>query len=323
MRILFSVHLYPPTHNCGGEYYIHNLAKWLISQGHQCRVLLKQAATYGITSMYEHEGVEVFPAMRGEEDHFFWCDVAISHLEYGPWTLEMCRIYKKPFFFIAHNDSEDEYDSIYNSHSPVNIVFNSWWIYDKVKTVHSKTVLHPPVDWRKYDTRGYPGLNNFITLINCNRNKGGHIFSQIVREMPKKMFLAVLGSYEKQILPDDEDRFLLKIQANTPNIIPIYKQTRILLMPSKYESWGMTATEAMCNGIPVICTDTPGLRENCQDAAIYVVRDDIQGWIDAIKKLDNLKVYEKYSKLGRKRSRELDPWKEYKALEDFIYAARI
>ena len=32
-------------------------------------------------------------------------------------------------------------------------------------------------------------------------------------------------------------------------------------MPSDYESWGRTATEAMCSGIPVICSEANGLKK--------------------------------------------------------------
>jgi glycosyltransferase involved in cell wall biosynthesis len=89
-----------------------------------------------------------------------------------------------------------------------------------------------------------------------------------------------------------------------------YERTRILIMPSKFESWGRTATEAMCSGIPVICTATPGLLENCDKAGTYIERDNIEGWVKAIERLDDKKEYKKASKMAKERSRELDPEKE-------------
>ena len=77
-------------------------------------------------------------------------------------------------------------------------------------------------------------------------------------------------------------------------------------MPSKYESWGRTATEAMCSGIPVICTETGGLAENCGKAGIYVERT-AEAYALAIEKLDNQKLYLRKSEAAWQRSKELDP----------------
>jgi glycosyltransferase involved in cell wall biosynthesis len=77
-------------------------------------------------------------------------------------------------------------------------------------------------------------------------------------------------------------------------------------MPSKYESWGMTATEAMSYGIPVICTETPGLKENCGDAGIFIKnRDDVKEWIDAIFKMEKAINYKAQSEKCKKRAGEL------------------
>jgi glycosyltransferase involved in cell wall biosynthesis len=96
--------------------------------------------------------------------------------------------------------------------------------------------------------------------------------------------------------------------------------TRILVMPSKYESWGMTATEAMCYGIPVISTETLGLKENCGLAGIYIKnRDDIKEWVNAIIKLDEEKNYKSASRKARNRAKEQDSNGE---LEKFEYWMR-
>ena len=173
-------------------------------------------------------------------------------------------------------------------------------------------ILTPPVDYRIYDLQIDPSKNEYITLINTNENKGGKIFEKIAQAMPNKRFLGVLGSYDEQMrsnLPN------LKIVPNTPNIMPHYKETRILLMPSEYESWGRTATEAMCSGIPVISSEADGLKENCGSAGIYIKdRNDIKSWVSAINKLDDKKAYEEASRKAKARSREHDP---RKALDEF------
>lgn len=317
MRILFSVHLYPPVHNCGGEYYIHNMAKWLISKGNEVRVLLHQANQHKITRMYEYEGVQVWPPARNLEVHFHWADRVFTHLEYTNWTTNLCKIYRKPVFFIVHNTHN--YACASREALPMNIIYNSNYAKELLQYPHPNMVLHPPVDWRRYDVATNPIDSWYITLINLNENKGGKIFYEIARRMPDKVFLGIKGSYDEQVIQDLPNVILLD---NTSDILPIYRQTRILLMPSEYESWGMTCTEAMCNGIPVICTPTFGLKENANYAGIFVERDDIDGWVREIKKMDQKKNYLRQSEICKRRSRELDPLTEYQELEIFIQNAK-
>jgi len=172
--------------------------------------------------------------------------------------------------------------------------------------------MTPPVDYRIYDLQIEPAKNEYITLINTNENKGGKIFEKIAQAMPNKRFLGVLGSYDEQVkgsLPN------LKYVPNTSEINQYYRQTRILLMPSEYESWGRTATEAMCSGIPVISSEAEGLKENCGSAGIYIKdRNDIKSWVNAINRLDEKKAYEEASRKAKNRSRDHDP---RKALDEF------
>jgi glycosyltransferase involved in cell wall biosynthesis len=160
---------------------------------------------------------------------------------------------------------------------------------------------------------------------------------KLAKIFPDKKFLGVKGSYDKQITDQPEN---VEVIPNTPNILEVYKKTRVLLMPSQYESWGMTATEAMCSGIPVVCTPTPGLSENCGRAGIYIdprnaelfdehgnVLDDtdeydISSLVREIKKLDNPEYYKKYSDLSRQRSLEHEPLKRAKDFEDFLYSTQ-
>lgn len=321
MRILLSVHLYPPAHNCGGEYYLHNMAKWLISRGHEIRVMLHQGMNYGITEIYEYQGVTVFPHKKNSMVWFElvrWCEIAITHLEYTGTTIEACRVWKKPVVQVVHNDTP--YEVVQCSYKPMNIIYNSQWIADKLQYKWPSMVMTPPVDWRRFDQPGNPNDRPYITLINCNDNKGGKTLTKIAKAMPERMFLAVKGSYEDQFQFVDDLPNIHKMD-NTPNILPIYAMTRILLMPSKYESWGMTATEAMAGGIPVICTKTPGLLENTGGKMLYCGRDAIADWVKKIKSLDKPTTYDKYSEAGRARAKELDPLPMYEKLEKFLHVA--
>lgn len=314
MKILLSVHLYLPKHCAGGEVFLHNMAKYLITQGHQVRVLLHEASYHNIKHVYIYEGVEVFPRLRNLEEHFFWADRVITHLGYTSWTVAIAHVFRKPVYFVVHNTHP--YSCVQDANKPVGIIYNCHHAKELLKYPQASIVLHPPVDWRHYDMEMETINNPYITLINLNENKGGAILYQIARAMPDKQFMAVKGGYDPQIL---EDLPNVHIVDNTPDIKSIYQFTRILIMPSEYESWGMCATEAMCNGIPVVCTPTFGLTENCGNAALYVKdRNNIQAWVKHIRHLDDKKFYLSRSILARERSRELDPAKEYKQLNEFL-----
>lgn len=314
MKILLSVHLYPPTHCAGGEMFLHNMAKHLITEGHQIRILLHEAEYHHIKHVYIYEGVEVFPRLRNLEEHFIWADRIITHLGYTSWTVSIAHIFHKPVFFVVHNTHP--YPCVQDAEKKVGIIYNCHHAKELLKYPQPNIVLHPPVDYRKQDLGLNPIGHRYITLINLNENKGGAILYDIARAMPDKQFLAVRGGYDPQIIEDVPN---VTIVDNTPDIGSIYRQTRVLIMPSGYESWGMCATEAMCNGIPVVCTPTFGLKENCERAGLYVEdRTDIAAWVKHIRKLDDKKYYLSRSKLARERSRELDPQNEYRILSDFV-----
>jgi glycosyltransferase involved in cell wall biosynthesis len=78
--------------------------------------------------------------------------------------------------------------------------------------------------------------------------------------------------------------------------------TRVLLMPSRYESYGRTAIEAAASGIPTIAHPTPGLREALGAAGIYANRDNPDDWVTAIRALTSDPVaYSRRSRQVQKR----------------------
>jgi glycosyltransferase involved in cell wall biosynthesis len=87
----------------------------------------------------------------------------------------------------------------------------------------------------------------------------------------------------------------------------VYARTKLLLMPSDYESWGRVGVEAMASGIPVIAHPTEGLTESLGDAGTFIHRDDIPAWCDAITRLLKPRAWGAASKKAKARSAELDP----------------
>jgi glycosyltransferase involved in cell wall biosynthesis len=338
MRILWSIHLYPPAHNCGSEYVAHHVNKYLINKGHECRVILHRYD--GVP--YTYEGVEVFPA-TGRVDAFAWADIICTHLDFTQFSIIMANEARRPVIHFVHNDIT--YDSILNGVRGQHVCYNSRWIKDKLKYPHPSTVLHPPCDINYYNVNENPAANEYITLISLNERKGGYMLYKVAQAMPERKFMGVVGSYDnpgpmklsqEQIVNMLQELSNVTIVPNSPDILSVYKKTRVLLMPSDYESWGRTATEAMCNGIPVICTPTDGLLENCTEAGIFVGNPKynpepgsasvhigtVEMWINAIRSLDDPVIYEEKSRNCRARAGELNPLTELEALESFIMNTR-
>jgi glycosyltransferase involved in cell wall biosynthesis len=315
MNILASIHLYPPRHNCGAEYMLHWMLKDLQSKGHHIKVLLHQANQYKIKNNYVFDGIDVFPPQPNVIDSLMnWSHVVFTHLDYTRWTIGAAQLYKKPVFHLIHNSHL--YPEIVNANANQHIVYNSFWLKDKLNYNWPNFIMTPPVDYRIYDLGIDPSKNEYITLINLNENKGGKIFEKIAEAMPHKRFLGVLGSYDEQVRPSIKN---LTIVPNSADILQHYRQTRILLMPSEYESWGRTATEAMCSGIPVICSEAEGLKENCGKAGIYIKdRNDIKSWVKAITELDNAQKYSEASRKAKDRSRNHDPSKTLDEFEKWV-----
>ena len=300
MKITAIVHGYPPEHNAGAEWMLHEMLKYLVSRGHDVEVMMPDVTPYTF------EGVKVNKdnAIRKAVDT---SDVVISHLKQAGRALNLCEYYNTPFVQIIHNSNYYTILKIKNRPKGngrfAYVIYNSLFTKDDMNYPNPGIVVRPPVDIKRYKTK--PGEK--ITLINLFDRKGGKFFHELAALMLDYNFLGVEGDYgtqEKGTLKN------VSYMANTPDAKKIYSKTRILLMPSIYESYGRTAVEAMCSGIPVIAAPTPGLRESLGDAGIFCKLESPLSWIEAIKELDDEKAYKEASLKCLKRSKEIEKIKE-------------
>lgn len=243
---------------------------------------------------YEYEGIHVFKRPMDWYHHHEWADIILTQLDFAGDVAQDCKSSKKPSVWFAHNTFM--YTSV-RSNPQMNVVYNSHWNAEFCKYNNPGFVLQPPVIPEDYAVEKGTELG----LINLNKNKGAELFYQIAENMPNERFLAVQGGYGQQIYKELPN---VSYMANQADIRNAYRRIGILLVPSEYESWSRTATEAMCSGIPVIASDLPGIRENCGDAAIYCRTDRLGSWIDAIHNVRN--NYEFWSNKARQRIVELD-----------------
>ena len=173
------------------------------------------------------------------------------------------------------------------------------------------------MDYRAYRVDEEKKTKKYVTLSNVNDNKGGHLLIQLAKAIPEMEFQGILGGYRKQItytgLPN------LRYVQHTTEIKEVYAQTMIQIMPSKEETWGRTAVEAMSSGIPVIVSPTPGLRECCLDAALYCDRGDLDSWVITLRKLkEDKEFYNQRSRVALERAHALDPNPVLARIEEWL-----
>lgn len=322
-----------------------------MSRGHQVRVLLHQANMHNISVPYEIDGIRVQGPSRNHTnalETYRWADVILTHLDYTRHTINVGRLLKRPVVSFIHSHYTYDPNPIANAREGNFVVYNSQWVKDALNYEWPSTILHPPCPAERYKVCEDPAKNGYITMISVNENKGGYILRRVAMAMPDKKFLGVVGSYDdggmqgKIIEAIKRDCPNVEIVPNSPDILSVYKRTRVLLMASRYESWGMTATEAMINGIPVICTPTKGLKENCSYAGLYIpdrlpldvdkttgeilAHDgdeyDIKPIIKHIRALDDKNKYKAASEMCSKRAAELNPDAELNEVEKLLIYAQ-
>lgn len=273
MKILFYIHGYPPTHNAGAEWMAYDICEFL-KQRHDIRVLTnKPVPGY-------QRGVEIVQHdLITLKQEFINADIVLTHLDFTAKAHNICRVLMKHnLYAIVHNTFTN--DMMEKRHGQFNIIYNSNYTAT-LELQQRSTICRPPLVPERYNHMDKTG-ENAITLVNCWPDKGGYVLVELAKLMPDRKFIGVIGGYGDQVrgnLPN------LEYVVNGPNMAEIYARTSVLIQPSKYESYGKAACEAMSCGIPVVCTDTPGLKEALSYAGIYVPRDAM-AYKEAIENID-------------------------------------
>lgn len=286
MKILGIVHAFPPEHNSGAEWMMHDMMQYMMQRGHECYLWVTK---YPYRTFNGIESV----------DHSFIpeADMLWTHLGQTGKALNYSRAHNKPLLHVVHNTQR--YGILTGKKPNVYHAYNTYYTLDALKDHYKNpyVVYHPSVDIDHYNVET---TREYVSLINLNPSKGGHILQQLAKRMPDISFLGVKGSYGDQVVDYPKN---VRLRENTSEIQSVYKETGIVIMPSNYESYGRVAVEAMCSGIPVIANPTPGLIESCGTAGYFADRNDIDAWVYAIR--DVLKNYDYWSKKAKLRAEDL------------------
>jgi glycosyltransferase involved in cell wall biosynthesis len=196
------------------------------------------------------------------------------------------------------------------------------WPIQIVRTEVVRPILH-----REKVTFDRVSEGEYITLINANMNKGVHQFLGLARAMPERKFLGILPYYGEKTVPPSPDNVEWVPFQN--DIRDVMKRTRILLVPSYYESFGRVAVEAMVNGIPVIYSkpatnsvyaggSTEGLEDWIRPVGIGLPRDSTLEWAGAIRSLDDPEAYAAKSAASREHIEAMNLFEEGSRIAEIV-----
>lgn len=276
MRVLFHVHKFPPHHNAGAEYYALEVARYLADAGADVDIAVNGPAVPG------WGGVNAFTigSPRQLDRAYARADVVVTHLDETRRAIDRAAAHRLPIVHLVHNDRQLDYHRVADDEAAL-VVYNSHWLAAGHHHPAPAVVVHPPVwvDAYRVDT----SHADTVTLINLTAAKGAPLFYDLARRLPDVPFLGVTGAYGRQ-LPPPRNLPNLEVRSQTPDIAAVYGRTRLLLVPSTYESWGRVAIEAGASGIPVLAHPTPGLVEALGDAGVWP-GDTADEWVNAIHRL--------------------------------------
>lgn len=316
MKVLFFARKMPDL--CGAFLHDVDLALELLKRGHQVVFLTVQRPKEGVNGGYW----QGFRYMHYSAATSFLDSSDIWVCPHSPILPDVRKLnrfgYNRPIVATCHFDGN--YTAI-TINSPqrqdwvemlcfINRVMEPQyrknitpWPTQIVRTEVVRPILHR----EKVCFEGEP-QGDCITLINANMNKGVQQFIGLARMMPERKFLGILPYYgERNVPPSPDNVEWIPFQDDIRTVL---KRTRILLVPSYYESFGRVAVEAMINGIPVLYSkpatnsvypggSTEGLHDWIQPAGIGLPRDATPEWADAVRALDDSEAYAAKSAASR------------------------
>lgn len=169
-------------------------------------------------------------------------------------------------------------------------------------------VIHPPVGPLPPKPHTLPKGDAYTCLSNL-RNKGVGPVLELAALMPEQRFIVVRSPAEITNGLENFDEIVARLPnvEVMPRVSPCdvadkyLSQTRILMVPSWYETYGMSTLEAAGYGIPTVHVETPHVLEGIGDAAYLIPpRSSVEGLAQGVATIES--DYAAWSKRARERA---------------------
>lgn len=149
--------------------------------------------------------------------------------------------------------------------------------------------------------------------------KNPHLFLDIIQDIKsEKHDIKVVMIGDGELRAETEKLIIDKNLSDNISLVGFQKnpyrilnESKILLMPSSWEGYGLAAIEALALGIPVVCSNVGGLPEIVDDMCGKVCSEKDEYNASVLKLLDDSTLYTKKSQGAQEKANRLDNLKEY------------
>lgn len=200
----------------------------------------------------------------------------------------------RKFYFIQNYEAwngvtNEQVDETYKL--PLEKIVIAEWLKEKVQHVNPTeqvTVIPNFLDQNEYfHSKSVEDRSNIIALLNhtqpSKRTKFGlEVLEQVKKRVPD-MRVYLYGAYEKPKGLPEYVTYFEKPSVSTMRD-KIHGESKVYLLPSILEGWGLTGMEAMSNGSVPVASDLGGMRDFMTSGinAVLVDPNDMDGFVDAI-----------------------------------------
>lgn len=223
----------------------------------------------------------------------------ITQLENSQDLIPMANSLGSRVVHFVHDTTPINLEPLAHSDKADHVVFNSNFTFNHFRTFVKcdSSVIYPPIELAKY--RIQRPRPEFLTMINPVESKGVKIMNQLMPYFPQEKFLLVRGWKTPELIFSEHNNAI--DASRTYDMTEIYKQTKILLVPSQWEeTFARVVPEAMVSGIPIIASKTGGLPESVGNGGI-LVEDfrDPKIWVETLRSLlGNLQLQDSLGRNG-------------------------
>ncbi|HVY25580.1 MAG TPA: glycosyltransferase family 4 protein [Polyangiaceae bacterium] len=102
------------------------------------------------------------------------------------------------------------------------------------------------------------------------KRKGGELLLQVFRNLPAGSASLDIVT-QSPVEPEPGVRVHRGVKANSEELVALFGQSHLFVLPTKADAFGIVAAEAMASGLPVVMSDIGGARD--------IVEDGVTGYL--------------------------------------------